>query len=411
MNRRVVVTGLAGLCPLGQDWETVRQKLLTGQSGIQLCPEYEEYEGLATRLVAPVPDFERPDHYPRKNVRSMGRVSLFAVRATELALIQAGLLDSPILTGGRTGLAFGSTTGSPPAIETYAQQISVHKTLHGITGAQFVKLMSHTTAANLAQFFGTTGRVLPTCSACTSGSQGIGYAFETIQWGLQDVMVSGGAEELHVICTAVFDIMNATSQRHDEPHRTPRPFDADRDGLVVGEGAGVLILEELEQARARGAHIYAEIVGYATNGDGRHIVNPTREDMAIVMREALDCAGLKPEDIGYVNAHGTATDVGDVVESQATNDVFGERVPVSSLKGHMGHTLGACGALEAWICINMMNEGWLAPTLNLENLDSRCAPLDYIKTVRYQQVDYIMSNNFAFGGVNTSLIFKRWQED
>ena len=409
MNRRVVVTGLAGLCPLGCDWPTVREKLFSGQSGIRLHPEYAEVEGLNTRLAAPVPDFKRPAHYPRRKVRSMGRVSLLAVRATELALEMAGLLDTPLLTSGTIGLAYGSTTGSTPAMETYARQIGVHKTLHGITGAQFVRLMSHTAAANIAQFFGTTGRVLPTVSACTSGAQGIGFAFETVQWGLQDMMIAGGAEELHVICTAVFDIMNATSQRNDEPHKTPRPFDADRDGLVVGAGAATLILEDLDHAQERGAKIYAEIVGFATNGDGRHIVNPTRETMADVMREALDCAGLKPEDIDYVNMHGTATEVGDITESQATNDVFGDKMPVSSLKGYMGHTLGACGAIEAQICIHMMMESRLAPNLNLENLDSRCAPLDYLTQPRDADLRYVMSNNFAFGGVNTSLIFKRWE--
>jgi len=337
----------------------------------------------------------------------MGRVSLLAARATELALADAGLTDDPLLRSGRLGIAYGSTSGSPPAIETYAKQIGIYQTLHGITAAQFVRLMSHTCAANLAQFLEIRGRVLPTCSACTSGSQGIGFAYENIKWGLQDAMITGGAEELHVICTAGFDIMHATSRRHDAPHATPRPFDRDRDGLVVGEGAATLILEELEHARARGARILAEVVGFGTNGDGRHVVNPSPEEMAAVQRLALADAGMAPEQIGYLCAHATATEVGDIAESIGTHQVFGSRIPVSSLKGHMSHTLGACGALEAWAGIHMMHEGRLAPTHNLENLDPRCAPLDYLTDVRAADIEAFMTNNYAFGGVNTSLIFKR----
>jgi len=408
MNRRVVVTGMAGLSPIGCTWEDARDHLLHGKTGIRRKPEYAEVRGLDCRLAAPVHGFQQPKHYHRRKTRSMGRVALLSVRASELALEMAGLLESPILTSGRVGVAFGSTTGSPPAIETYARQIGVHKTLHGITAAEFVRLMSHTCAPNIAQFFGTTGRILPTCSACTSGSQGIGYAYESVKWGLQDVMIAGGAEELHVIPTAVFDIMHATSTGYENPSQTPRPFDEKRDGLVVGEGAASLILESLEHAQARGAAIYAEIVGFATNGDGRHIVNPAQEDMAIVMQEALKDASLSPENIDYVNAHGTATDVGDVTETAATLSVFQRPIPISSLKGHMGHTLGACGALEAWLCINMMNEGFLAPTLNLEKVDPRCAELDYITQIRKVETQHFMTNNFAFGGVNTSLIFKKW---
>lgn len=408
MNRRVVVTGMAGLSPLGTDWPTVRNCLLQGRSGIKLCPEFEEVSGLATRLAAPVVDFEQPAHYSRRQMRSMGRVSLLAARASELALEQAGLLKDPLLTSGRFGIAYGSTSGSPPAIETYAKQIGVYKTLHGITAAQFVRLMSHTTAANLAQFLEIRGRVLPTSSACSSGTQGIGFAYENIKWGLQDAMIAGGAEELHVICTSVFDIMHATSTRHDMPLLTPRPFDVERDGLVVGEGAASLVLEAADHAIKRGVPILAELVGFATNGDGHHIVNPSPVEMARVQRNALEDARISPEDIDYLCAHATATQIGDVAESQASWQVFGDRVPISSLKGHMGHTLGACGALETWIGIHMMNEGWLAPTLNLVQVDPNCAPLDFLTEVKEKRVNHFMTNNYAFGGVNTSLIFKRF---
>ena len=214
----------------------------------------------------------------------------------------------------------------------------------------------------------------------------------------------------YILAATVFDIMYATSTRNDEPHLTPRPFDANRDGLVVGEGAGTMILESLESARERGVPILGEIAGWATNCDGSHIVTPSVEGMRSVMRAALKDAGLEPDQIGYVNAHGTATEVGDIAESEATNEVFGERIPISSLKSYMGHTLGACGTLEAMAALNMMREGWVAPTLHLEQVDPRCAPLDYVRNVRELKTEYIMTNNFAFGGVNTSIILKQYRE-
>jgi 3-oxoacyl-[acyl-carrier-protein] synthase II len=410
VTRRVVVTGMGGLCPIGQDWPQVRASLRTKRSGVSRVPEWDAYKGLATRLAAPVVPFSVPSHYPRKKTRSMGRVSLLAARASELALEDAGLLGSALLTSGSLGVAYGSTSGSPPAMEVYARNVWANHTTQGIAATHYVQFMSHTCAANLAVFFEMRGRVIPTCSACTSGSQGIGYGYEAVRFARQTAMVTGGAEELHVIDAAVFDIMYATSTRNDQPQRTPRPFDAHRDGLVVGEGAGTLVLEELEHALGRGARIYAEVVGYGTNCDGQHITNPDAAGMQHVMEQALEDAHLAPSDIGYINAHGTATRLGDVAESVATHRVFGPGVPISSLKGHFGHTLGACGALEAWIAIQMMCEGWFTPTLNLDQVDPQCAVLDYIiNEPRELQVEHVMSNNFAFGGVNTSLIFRRWR--
>jgi 3-oxoacyl-[acyl-carrier-protein] synthase II len=404
----VVVTGMAGLSPLGHDWATVRAKLRSGVSGVSSVPEWSGLDGLGTRLAAPVSGFDVPAHWPRKKTRTMGRVSLLAARATELALEDAGLLGHDTLTDGSTGVAYGSTSGSPPAMEIYARQF-LASTVKGIAATDYVQFMSHTCAANLALFFGVRGRLIPTCSACTSGSQGIGYAYETVADGRQVVMIAGGAEELHAIDAAVFDIMYATSTRNDAPTTTPRPFDRDRDGLVVGEGAGTLVLEELAHARARGARIHAEVVGFATNCDGRHVTNPDPEGMERVMRDALRDAGIAADAVGYVNAHGTATRLGDVAESLATHRVFGARTPVSSLKGFMGHTLGACGALEAWMTVAMAGEGWVAPTLNLADVDPACAPLDYvIGAPRPVDAEYVVSNNFAFGGVNTSLVFRRW---
>jgi 3-oxoacyl-[acyl-carrier-protein] synthase II len=411
VNRRVVVTGMGGLCAVGQDWKSVAESLRAGRSGVQRVPDWAEIDGLKTELGAPITDFVTPEGYPRKKTRSMGRVALLSARACELALSQAGLLGDDVLGSGRAGTSYGSTSGSPPAMEVYARQFMNERTTKGITANEYVRFMSHTCAANVAQFFGIRGRIVPTCSACTSGSQGIGYGYEAIRFGRQDVMVTGGAEEFHQIDAAVFDILYATSTRNDDPSSTPRPFDTNRDGLVVGEGAGALVLEELDRARARGAHILAEVVGYGTNCDGAHITNPDAGSMERVMRLALEDAGCDAGDVDYVNAHGTATEVGDVAESQATHAVFGGGVPVSTLKSYMGHTLGACGALEAWMSIEMMREGWLAPTLNLTEVDPRCAPLDYVMgSPRELEMTTVMSNNFAFGGVNTSLLFRRFDE-
>jgi 3-oxoacyl-[acyl-carrier-protein] synthase II len=206
-----------------------------------------------------------------------------------------------------------------------------------------------------------------------------------------------------------FDMLYATSRRNGTPQATPRPYDSDRDGLVVGEGGGMLVLEELEHARARGARIHAELVGYATNSDGAHVTRPEEATMRRVMELALEDAGLPPAAIGYVNGHGTATEHGDIAETRATSALFGARMPISSQKSYLGHTLGACGALEAWFSIEMMREGWFAPNLNLSTPDPRCGQLDYLDGGgRALNVEYVMTNNFAFGGVNTSLIFRRW---
>lgn len=408
MNRRVVVTGMAGFSPIGNDWDEMRAKLQTYSSGIRYLPEWEQYNGLLTRLGAPVENFILPAHYTRKNTRSMGRVSLLATRATELALTDAGLLGDPVVNGGRLGVAYGSSVGSTPAIADFGRMLINHD-IGNLNATTYLKMMGHTSAVNVALFFQVRGRVIPSVSACTSGSQGIGFAYEAIKFGLQDVMLAGGAEELCPTEAATFDALYATSTRNDEPQLNPRPFDRDRDGLVIGEGACTLVLEELGRALDRGAHIYAEVAGFSTNVDGSHITQPHAETMQVVMRQALLDAALEPNQIAYVSAHGTATELGDIAESHATQAVFGSKTPISSLKSYTGHTLGACGALEAMVVIRMMREGWFHPTINLEHPDPRCADLDYIMgDGRNIDAEYVMSNNFAFGGINTSLVFRRW---
>ncbi|PKH98956.1 beta-ketoacyl-ACP synthase II, partial [Shewanella sp. 11B5] len=358
---------------------------------------------------APVTDFTLPAHYSRKKIRSMGRVSMMATRASELALEDAGLLNDPILNSGQAGVAYGSSTGSTDPIMGFGDMLKTGE-MSGLTATSYIRMMAHTTAVNIGVFFGLQGRIHTTSSACTSASQGIGYAYEAIKYGMQTIMLAGGGEELCPTEAVVFDTLYATSTKNDTPELTPRPFDKNRDGLVIGEGACTLILEELEHAQARGANIYAELVGFGTNSDGQHVTQPNANTMEVAIRLALKDAQLSAQDIGYISAHGTATDRGDIAETAATHAVFGAETPISSLKSYTGHTLGACGSLEAWSSINMMNEGWFAPTLNLNDVDPECAPLDYIKDdIRHIDTDYIMSNNFAFGGINTSLIFKRWR--
>ncbi|EGQ8045095.1 beta-ketoacyl-ACP synthase [Vibrio parahaemolyticus] len=406
MNRRVVVTGMSGVTAFGNDWQSVEPKLRDCQNATQYMPSYEQYDGLNTKLAAPILDFELPKHYKRKQVRGMGRVSKLATVATENALSQAGLIGNDVLTNGQTGIAYGSSTGSTDAIGAFGVMLN-EKTTKAITATTYVQMMPHTTAVNVGLFFGLKGRVIPTSSACTSGSQAIGYAYEAIKHGYQTVMVAGGAEELCPTESAVFDTLFATSLKNEDPKSTPRPYDSDRDGLVIGEGAGTLVLEEYEHAVARGAKIYAEIIGFASNCDAAHVTQPQMETMQICMEMAMQNAGITAEKIDYVSAHGTATDRGDIAESNATANALG-KVPISSLKSYFGHTLGACGAIEAWLGLEMMHTGWFNPTLNLENLDEQCGDLDYI-TGQGQELDvkYLMSNNFAFGGINTSIIFKK----
>ena len=409
MTKRVVVTGAGVISSLGSSWAQFSDNLKNKVSGIRYMSDWDAFADLNTRLAGPVLDFEKPSHYSRKKTRSMSRVSLMSTRATELALEESGLLEDPVLGSGDMGVSYGSSTGSVDATKEFVHMLT-HNDVAGVTATSYIRMMGHTAPVNVGVFFGLKGRIITTSSACTSGSQGIGYAYEAIKYGKQKLMVAGGAEELCVSEAVVFDALYATSTKNDTPSQTPSPFDQQRDGLVIGEGAGTLILEELEHALARGANILAELVGFGTNSDGGHVTQPESDNMSRAMQLALQDASLDKEAIGYVNAHGTATARGDIAESQATNLLFGNKTPISTLKGNLGHTLGACGAIEAWASINMMNENWFTPTLNLETPDEQCGDLDYIiGSGRSLHCEHVMSNNFAFGGINTSLIFKRWE--
>ncbi len=402
--RRVVVTGMGVVSPLGNTVEDAFARLKTLENCVQVLPELGEYKGLNTRLGCRTA-FERPVHWTRKTTRTMGDVSVYALAATEQAIAQAGL-DDVILQNGRTGVAYGSCSGSIPALLDFYSMLKTHE-VAGITSGTYIKLMPQTTACNLSVHFKTHGRLVPTGTACTSGSLALGNAAELIRWGVQDVMIAGGAEEFSATQVAIFDTLYATSLRNDAPRTTPAPYDMDRDGLVIGDGAGTFILEEYEHAKARGATILAELAGFAETTDGTHVTNPNAETMSFALRDALADAGIDAAAVGYVNGHGTATKAGDIAETTATHTVFNRAVPISSLKSYTGHTLGACGAIEAAMTVRSLMTGWFPPTLNLKNPDSACAELDYLSGEgRMIDTEYAMSNNFAFGGVNTSLIFR-----
>ncbi|AEF20431.1 MULTISPECIES: beta-ketoacyl-ACP synthase [Pseudomonas] len=407
--KRVVVTGMAGITSLGDSWDSIAANFRANRSGIRVMHEWDRFSELNTRLGGPVDDFVVPTHWTRKQLRSMGRVSRLSVYAAERALAHAGLLEDESIKDGRMGVACGSSTGSTDEIKAFGNML-LNSVADGLNANSYIRMMPHTTAANISIFFGLTGRLIPTSSACTSGSQGIGYAYEAIKFGRLPLMLAGGAEELCPTEAMVFDALYATSLKNDAPHTSPRPYDSGRDGLVIGEGAGMLVLEELEHALARGATIHAEIVGFGCNADGQHATKPVQATMRRAMELALEDAALAPDAIGYVNGHGTATEQGDVAETQATSSLFGARMPISSQKSYFGHTLGACGALESWFSIEMLNRDSYVHTLNLDHIDPACGELDYLRgEFREMSHEYVMNNNFAFGGVNTSLIFRRWR--
>lgn len=404
--KRVVITGMSQISPLGRTREDAFERLLSLKNCVKYMPELEVFTRLNTKLAAPVDNFIAPEHYTRKVLRTMGRVAVMSVVSAEEALQDAGLLGDEIITNGQTGVSYGSSSGSLESIIDFYSMME-KKEVRTLTSGSYVKMMPHTSAVNISLYFKTTGRLIPTSTACTSGAMGIGYGYEAIKNGYETIMIAGGADEMHPTQIAIFDTLYATSQKNDTPELTPSPFDKNRDGLVIGEGAGTVILEEYEHAKKRGAKIYAEVLGFGTSTDGTHITTPNRDKMKTALELALKDAGISADDIGYVNAHGTATIQGDVAESNATYDVFKRSVPISSIKSYTGHTLGACGAIEAILAIDMAKKKWFCPTLNLNDVDEACGKLDYIqKNGREIDTNIVMSNNFAFGGINTSLILK-----
>ncbi len=402
--RRVFVTGYGLITAFGKSWQDNKIALEKKENAVKIMNEWDKYSDLNTRLAAPILNYTHPKNWTRKQTRSMGRVSEFSVEASSMAFDMAKLGDE--IKDGRMGVASGSSTGSTDAVASMARLL-----LEGESDCNantYIKMMPHTTAANIALFFGLKGRIIPTSSACTSASHAIGYSFEAIKYGLIDMMIAGGAEELCPSEAYVFDTLYATSTKNSTPNLTPCPFDKDRDGLVLGEGAGFLVLESEESVKKRGIVPIAEVVGFGSTSDGTHITQPNPNTMKEAMALALKSANLNPKDIKYINAHATATTLGDIAESKATNEIFGENIAISSTKSYLGHTLGACGGIEAIFSIEMMRQNLFYPTINLKNIDEKCAKLNYLRDITNIKTDYVMSNNFAFGGVNTSLIFKKY---
>lgn len=367
--------------------------------------QWQKIQGLSCLLAAPVTE-EIGVSISRKLSRSMSRVSLIAVQSAEMAVRNSELaLES--IDKDKVGIAYGSAFGSAEQLVPFGRVLSESKVC-GISPTGYIKLMGHTTAINLSLYLGAKGRLIPTSSACTSGSLALGYAYETVKYNIHPLMIAGSAEELSPAQTAVFDSFFAASRENDHPHQSVKPFSSDRSGMVVGEGGATFVLESLDHALDRNATILAEVVGFATNMDGSHIIQQCPDMMAKVILSALASANLKSNDIGYISAHATGTD-SDAIEATVIRKIFDDTVPVSSNKGHFGHALGASSSISAWLTINMMNQGWFAPTLNLIQPAGDCSGIQHITdSGLYLDCEYTMVNSFAFGGVNTSIIFRRW---
>lgn len=409
MTRRVVITACSAITPIGYGKEAIVKSLLRGVSGVKPLRD----DGLLTKRIHSkvfgTVDYEIDYGFGRKDSKTMGPVAFYACKVAGDVLKQSGL-DDDFIRSGRLGVSFSSTHGSPTV------QRNIYKTFFSedtskfsaIGAVDYLKSMVHTTAVNITRMFGITGRVLASSTACTTSSQSIGYAYEMVKFGMQDAMIAGGADEYDTTTVAVFDNLLACSvDYNDTPNRTPRPFDTKRDGLVVGEGGAAVLLEEYEHARARGAVILGEVIGFACNNNGGDLILPNLKGITTTLELALDAAGITPDTIDFISAHATATKMGDVIESQAIDAVYGkvaDKPWVLGLKSYMGHTMGTCGAIETIISLYMMAEGFLAPTLNLEEVDERCAMLRHVREVTRCEPHTAAIQNFAFGGVNTCLI-------
>ena len=403
---RVAITGIGSVTPLGYGAKTLFDAMKNGTSAVKNMPEWGDYDGLRSLVAAPC-EIRNEKDIPRKTRRSMSPMSIMAVQAADEAVADAGL-DKNNLKNGRCGCVSGSTMGSAKVINQAYELVLPEKDFTKLTSMMFFKCMAHSVSANLAQYFGLTGTVMATSAACASSLQAIGTGFDLIRAGRQDIVICGGAEEIHPTVTGIFDLLYATSVNYnDTPELTPRPFDAKRDGLVCGEGAGILILENYDQAIARNAKIYAEIVGYNTVGSGDHVSQSNKEAMTRCMKGALEDADLMPESIDYINAHATATIQGDAAEAEAIAELFGDKVPVSSLKGYLGHTLGASGAIELVASLQMMKNDLLLPTLNLEKPAEDCRGVAHLIKPEEKKITHLIKNGFAFGGVNASLVCKK----
>jgi 3-oxoacyl-[acyl-carrier-protein] synthase II len=411
MERRVVITGSSAITPIGHGKDQIVKSLLSGVSGIKPLREEEFLSRFIHSKVYGTVDYPVEYDFKRNHRKTMGPVAYYACQVAKEVLEQSGLTEE-FITGGRLGVAFGSIHGSPTV------QRNIYRIFFGaedkravkeIGAVDYLKSMVHTTAVNITKMFGITGRVISSCTACTTSAQSIGYGYESVKFGMQDAMLCGGADEYDTTTVAVFDNLLACSTAfNDQPQKTPRPFDKDRDGLVVGEGAGAVMLEEYEFAKKRGANIIGEVIGFACNNNGGDMILPNLTGITSTLKLGVENARMNPREVDLISAHATATKMGDIIEAQAINAVFGDNPYVIGLKSYTGHTMAACGAIETIMCLYMMQEGFIAPTLNLEEIDERCAMIKHVQKVIQQPVKTATIQNFAFGGVNTILMIKKF---
>ncbi len=410
MEHRVVITACSAISPIGHGKDDIVASLTHGISGVKTLREDEMISRFIHSRVYGTVDYPIAYDFNRQNRKTMGPVAYYACQVAKEVLAEAGL-PGEFVTGGRLGIAFGSIHGSPTVqrdIYKIFFEAKDKSTYQSIGAVDYLKSMVHTTAVNISKMFGITGRIIASGTACTTASQSIGYGYEAVKYGLQDAMLCGGADEYDTITVAVFDNLLACSTSfNDRPDQTPRPFDRARDGLVVAEGAGAVMLEDYEFAKKRGANILAEVIGFACNSNGGDLILPNLDGITKTLQLSLENAGINASEVDLVSAHATATKMGDIIEAQATGAVFGREPYVVALKSYMGHTMAACGAIETVLMIYMMQEGFIAPTLNLVDIDERCAMVRHVQKLIEQPVRTAAIQNFAFGGVNTSLLIRK----
>lgn len=412
MSHRVVVTGMGVVTSLGKDLETFWDNLMSGKSGVSTVEAFDVSE-YTTRIASSVKDFDPEERFGRKEARKMDRFVQFAVAAGEDALKDSGLKIGEDIDAERIGVSVGSGIGGLGTWEDN-HNLLLEKGPKRVSPFFIPMMIANMGSGQLSISLGAKGPNTTTVTACATGSHSIGESFRLIQRGDADAMICGGAEAtIRPTGMAGFCAMRAMSTRNEEPEKASRPFDVDRDGFVMGEGAGILILESLEHAEKRGARIYAEVIGYGLSGDAHHMTEPDPEGAARCMRMAIRDAGIAPEEIDYINAHGTSTPVGDRSETTAVKKALGDhayKVAISSTKSMTGHLLGAAGGVEAIICGLSLQKGMIAPTINLENQDPEC-DLDYVPNVpRKADLNIVMSNSFGFGGHNATVILKKYNQ-
>jgi len=411
MERRVVITAAATITPIGRRKDEIIDSLVNGISGVTKLREDDLLSGYIHSKVFGTVGYEIEYDFKRKYRKTMGPVSYYACQVAKEAIEMAGL-DRNILSSGRVGVAFGSTHGSPTVQRDIFKNFfsNSQSQFLSIGAVDYLKSMVHTTAVNITKMFQITGRVISSCTACTTSSQSIGFGYESIKYGMQDAMICGGADEYDTTTVAVFDnLLACSTEFNDTPHLTPRPFDVRRDGLVVGEGAGAVVLEEYELAKRRGADILAEVIGFSCNNNGGDLILPNADGVTQTIRLGLQDAKISPDEVDFVSAHATATKVGDIIEAQAIHRVYGDLPYVTGLKGYMGHTMASCGVIETIITLYMMEHGIIAPTLNLEEVDERCSMIRHSMRLYESAIRVAAVQNFAFGGVNTSIIIKKFE--